>query len=107
YRALAAARDLARGGERTAAALRAAAEGVVATEPAMRLQYVEVVDPGTFEPVQSVAGRATVALAALVGSTRLIDNVDIDAPQDVKDTPSPDDSVADESGPGNRPEPRS
>ena len=78
YRALAAARDLAGGGERSAAALRSAVEQVVATEPAMRLQYAAVVDPATFEPVQSVAGRATVALAALVGSTRLIDNMDIE-----------------------------
>jgi pantoate--beta-alanine ligase len=112
WRALTAARDLAAGGERDAAALRAAVERVVATEPAVRMQYVEVVDPATFEPVESVTGAATIALAALVGSTRLIDNVDINVGTGrrghaFKDTSSRDDSVADQSGPGIRPEPRS
>lgn len=48
----------------------AAAEGVT-------LQYVDVVDPKTFEPVESVKGRVIVVLAAFVGKTRLIDNVEV------------------------------
>jgi pantoate--beta-alanine ligase len=77
-RGLFAARDAAAEGERSATGLRNAVEAVVATERSVRLQYVEVVDPQTFEPLERVRGGAIVAVAAVVGTTRLIDNVDID-----------------------------
>lgn len=41
------------------------------------LQYVDIVDPETFESLQYVKGRAIVVLAAFVGNTRLIDNVEV------------------------------
>ena len=41
----------------------------------MRLDYFEIVDPETLDPVEDVSGGALVAVAAFVGSTRLIDNV--------------------------------
>lgn len=77
-RALRFAEEAAAAGERSAARLRTLIGSVVASEPSIRLQYVEVVNPASFEPIEAVEGRATVALAALVGSTRLIDNVGID-----------------------------
>lgn len=52
--------------------------GIVKREPLARLQYVEVVDPVTFERIHRIAGQANIVLAAFVGSTRLIDNVDVD-----------------------------
>ena len=39
-------------------------------------EYVAVVDPDTFHPVDAVNGRVLVAVAARVGDTRLIDNAD-------------------------------
>jgi pantoate--beta-alanine ligase len=77
-RALRSAQEAAAGGERSAARLRALIESVVASEPSVRLQYAEVVNPDSFEPIDAVMGKATVALAAVVGTTRLIDNVDIE-----------------------------
>jgi pantoate--beta-alanine ligase len=77
-RALAAAREAGAAGERSAARLQALVEEIVASEPGLRLQYVAVVDPASFEPVDTVEGGATVALAAFAGTTRLIDNEDID-----------------------------
>ncbi len=44
-------------------------------QPAIRLEYLEVVDPETLEPVATVGHSALVAIAALVGTTRLIDNI--------------------------------
>jgi pantoate--beta-alanine ligase len=42
---------------------------------AVRLEYLEVVDPETFRPVANVARSVVIAGALWVGTTRLIDNV--------------------------------
>ena len=73
-RALSRASELAKRGETSAEALRDAVRRQVADEPLARLQYVEVADPETLEPLDRVRGRFLVALAAYVGATRLIDN---------------------------------
>ena len=41
----------------------------------LKLEYLEIVDPGEFQPVQSVRAPVVVAGALWVGSTRLIDNL--------------------------------
>ena len=65
-------------GERSAATLLDTARGQLAGEPLLRLQYLEVVDADSLRPVASVApGRTVLALAAFLGATRLIDNVDL------------------------------
>ena len=48
---------------------------VIAEEPGVRLDYFEVVNPETLDPVSDISHGALVAVAAFVGSTRLIDNV--------------------------------
>ena len=75
YRALRRVEELARSGERGAAALAAAGREVIAAEAGIRLDYFEVVDPDTLEPVEQAESGALVAVAAYVGATRLIDNV--------------------------------
>jgi pantoate--beta-alanine ligase len=61
-------------GERRAEMLIKAAGKVFASEPAVRVDYIECVDWSTLEPVE-IAGPGTLfALAAYVGTTRLIDN---------------------------------
>ena len=62
-------------GERSAAKLISAGREVFASEPQVTLDYFEVVDPDTLDPVERISGRTLVAVAALVGATRLIDNV--------------------------------
>ncbi len=62
-------------GERDAAKLIAAGRDVFASEPQVRLDYVEIVDPETLDPMQQVSQKTLVAVAAYVGSTRLIDNL--------------------------------
>jgi pantoate--beta-alanine ligase len=58
-------------GERDAAAIAAAARAAMdAVEP----EYLALVDPDSFQPVQNVNGRVLVAVAARIGATRLIDN---------------------------------
>ena len=41
----------------------------------VRLDYLEIVDPATLDPVRDVSGGALAAVAAYVGNTRLIDNL--------------------------------
>jgi pantoate--beta-alanine ligase len=62
-------------GESTAARLKVAGEQVIAEEPAVKLDYFEVVDRNTLDPVADISGGALVAVAAYVGTTRLIDNI--------------------------------
>ncbi|HEY1265119.1 MAG TPA: pantoate--beta-alanine ligase [Terriglobales bacterium] len=46
-----------------------------AQEPEARLDYLAIVDPETLDPIARTEGRALVAVAGLIGTTRLIDNV--------------------------------
>ena len=62
------------GGERTAAKLISTAKEVFAREPQVALDYFEIVDPDTLDPVERISQKTLVAVAAYVGSTRLIDN---------------------------------
>ncbi len=64
-----------RAGEKRAAPLIAAARDVFTHEPRVRLDYFEIVDPDTLDPVEHIAQPALIAVAAYVGPTRLIDNV--------------------------------
>jgi pantoate--beta-alanine ligase len=75
HRALMRVQGLADAGERDAARLVAAGREVLAGESRVRLDYFEIVDPETLDSVADVSGGALVAVAAFVGSTRLIDNV--------------------------------
>jgi pantoate--beta-alanine ligase len=74
-RALKKVEKLAAQGETTAAKLISAGKQAMADEPAVRLDYFEVVNPDTLDPVNDVSGGALVAVAAFVGTTRLIDNI--------------------------------
>jgi pantoate--beta-alanine ligase len=64
-----------RAGQKNVAPLLDAGRNVLATEPELRVDYLEIVDPMTLLPLTEAAQGALVAVAAYVGSTRLIDNV--------------------------------
>jgi pantoate--beta-alanine ligase len=66
--------ELAAQGERRASNLIDAARTVLATEPAVRVDYVWLVDWATLLPVETATAGTLFAVAAYVGSTRLIDN---------------------------------
>ena len=66
--------SLASSGERCAPSLISAARSVFASEPAVRIDYIECVDWSTLEPVETAASGTLFAVAAYVGTTRLIDN---------------------------------
>jgi pantoate--beta-alanine ligase len=62
-------------GERDAARLREIGEQVIAEEPGARLDYFAIVHPETLDPVTDTKRGALVAVAAYLGTTRLIDNI--------------------------------
>jgi len=62
-------------GERDAAKLSVVGKEEFSKEPGARLDYLEVVDPDSLEPVEQLSSPALLAVAAFVGTTRLIDNV--------------------------------
>lgn len=62
-------------GETSAAALIATGLRVLANQPSARLDYLRVVAPDTLQDVPDISKGALVAIAALIGATRLIDNI--------------------------------
>ena len=80
HRALVAARDLARGGERRSDPLRRRMLEILSAEPLVETEYAEVVDATSFQPVDRLASRVVLPVAARVGSTRLIDNLVLEPP---------------------------
>lgn len=65
---------MAAGGERRADVLIDTARRAFASEPGVRVDYIELVDWATLEPVGTAMPGSLFAVAAWVGATRLIDN---------------------------------
>jgi pantoate--beta-alanine ligase len=74
-RALLAVQQELQGGEHDSTKLLAAALHIFDGEPAVQVDYCRIVDPETLEDIPDVRQGALVAVAARVGTTRLIDNL--------------------------------
>jgi pantoate--beta-alanine ligase len=75
YKTLLAAQELIACGERNASVVKARAAGNLCPAPEIELEYLDLVDPDTIRPVEYIEGPVRAALAAWIGTTRLIDNV--------------------------------
>ncbi len=75
YRALRTSLSAFETGERDAERLRSIMIETIAHEPLVRLQYVSCADPNTLDELETITGSALLSLAALLGETRLIDNI--------------------------------
>jgi pantoate--beta-alanine ligase len=82
FRALKAAEKELRAGARDTLELQHAMRKVLDGEKHARVDYAEIVDAETFEPVVSVGRTSYAALAVRIGNTRLIDNMLIHASDD-------------------------
>lgn len=74
YKSLEKGKELIEGGERNVAVIREAITKTIETEPLARIDYVEIVDWNTLEPVETLNGPVLNAIAVYIGKTRLIDN---------------------------------
>ena len=70
-------RDMIGEGRRDAHALRSAMETFY-DQPDVSMEYIEIVDPESLEPRTEINRQALIAVAAKIGTTRLIDNLRID-----------------------------
>ena len=76
HRALDEARRAVNAGTRDALQLQTTIGRILSSEPLARVDYIEVVDAETFEPVAMAGARPIYALVAVfIGKTRLIDNL--------------------------------
>jgi pantoate--beta-alanine ligase len=80
-RALEAARHVIGEGQTKPEEVLAAAQEVLVAEPLARIDYVELVDPKTMEPVELIDGPALLLVAVTFGETRLLDNATISPPE--------------------------
>jgi pantoate--beta-alanine ligase len=78
HRALIAAREEISSGTRDALQLQSTMSRVLSAEPLAAIDYSEVVDAETFEPITRISRPCYVLLAAFLGKTRLIDNLYIE-----------------------------
>ena len=72
--------EICAGGERNAAALLEKMKENLASEPLADVEYVEVVDGLSMQPVEQFKEGDLVAMAVRIGSTRLIDNFTVGDP---------------------------
>jgi pantoate ligase/cytidylate kinase len=75
YRALRRGYEHWQAGDSSAEGILAAARAELEHTPELRLQYLELVDPQTLQPLSAVKDKGLLAIAAYVGQTRLIDNL--------------------------------
>lgn len=75
HRSLRAAHQAIAEGERSAATIRRVLQEVLATEPRLVVDYAEIVDADSFQPVEYLRGRIVIPIAGRLGSTRLLDNL--------------------------------
>ena len=78
YRALSRARRAIEEGERDTLRIVAATRQELAAEPLASVDYVEIVDADSFEPVVRLTRSCLVLLAVRFGATRLIDNMQVE-----------------------------
>jgi pantoate--beta-alanine ligase len=73
-RSLRVADELVAAGERNVSIIRQKMVSEIESAGGIQLQYIAIVTDGTLTPVERIDGPTTIALAATIGKTRLIDN---------------------------------
>ena len=66
--------NMLKNGERDAGTILKAMRKIIEEEPLAKIDYVEMVDADTIEPLTKAEGRVLTAMAVYIGKTRLIDN---------------------------------
>ena len=75
YRSLQRAKAFLQEGEPRASRILDEMDGILRSEPLVRMDYVQICDADTLREVDRIEGNVVVALAAYLGKTRLIDNL--------------------------------
>jgi pantoate--beta-alanine ligase len=75
HKALLAGAERANAGEKSAKKITKETRNVIETAPRARIDYVDLVDAESLQPVETVRHNALLAVAVFFGKTRLIDNI--------------------------------
>ena len=78
YKSLEKCREMIESGVRDSKTIIAQMRNVLRTAPSIEIEYLSIVDAETMEAVEHISGRVLAAVAARIGSTRLIDNIVVD-----------------------------
>jgi len=70
--------EMIRNGERKAEVVLSAMRSIIEEEPLAKIDYVEMTDADSIEPIETAQGRTLTAIAVYIGKTRLIDNFIVD-----------------------------
>ncbi len=62
-------------GEKKVEVIKGKMEEIIASEPFLRIDYLEIVDPEKLTPLKEISGPTLIAVAVYCGQTRLIDNL--------------------------------
>jgi pantoate--beta-alanine ligase len=82
YRSLQRSAELIRGGETAVARITEQMREILGQVPALKVEYVSLVDAGSLEDLPRVQGKVLIAVAGRLGATRLIDNIVVDATEE-------------------------
>ena len=74
FKALELARSLVSNGIRDARRIKSAVRRLINTKKSARIDYIEIVDPATLQPLNKVKKDSLITLVVFIGNTRLIDN---------------------------------
>ena len=78
YKSLLLAQNMIKKGERNPAIIRKTMEEFILKHPHVKkIDYIEIVDRYTLQPVDKLTGNELIALAVFVGPARLIDNMEV------------------------------
>ncbi|SNS16137.1 pantothenate synthetase [Anaerovirgula multivorans] len=69
------AKEIVVAGERNAEIILTQIKEIIATEPTVTIDYIEILDFERFEKIDVLKGRVLIAIAAKIGKVRLIDNI--------------------------------
>ena len=78
YKALQACQEMIEAGATDVAEIRRRMLAVIEQTPAVQIEYVSIVETERLREIDRIEGRVLVALAARLGTTRLIDNIIVD-----------------------------
>ena len=75
YQSLQKAQRLIQSGQKDPEKIRREMEAVLKKSAQINIEYIEIVNPDTLEPLEILTGPALIAIAARLGQARLIDNI--------------------------------
>jgi pantoate--beta-alanine ligase len=79
YQSLGKCREIIDAGVRDPQQIVAEMRNILQQIPSIRIEYVSLVDAGTLEPIERIAGKVLAAVAVRLDRARLIDNILVDA----------------------------